>query len=516
MPDGSLLLTPERAARLQRVAAGASIELDRRKRARTNILDFTRYTFHKYQTGHHHRLICEKLDRVESGDLRRLMIFMPPRHGKSELASRRFPPYVLGRNPEREVISASYGSDLALDLSRDARNIVASPEFRALFPGMSLSQDSKAKNRWHTSHGGGYVSAGVGTAITGRGADVFNIDDPVKDRAEAESETTRESVWAWYRSTAYTRLEKDAAIILTMTRWHEDDLAGRLLEAAQVDGDKWEVLCLPAFSPEGDALWPEKYDRDALNQIRRVLELREWGALYEQNPRPSGSSFFDVQYALVGSVIQDNRLAGGVPVEYPTICDAVFAVMDTAVKTGSKNDGTGVAYFSLSNHVGHKVVVLDWDIQQIEGASLEGWLPTIFENLDALALKCRARMGVLGVFVEDKASGTILLQQMRRRQQGADLGSRWRPHWLAHEIDSKLTAVGKDERAISVSGYVTRGDVKISQVAYDKITTYKGRAGNHFLMQVFRFQLGVRDQADDLLDCWCYGIAIALGDWQGY
>jgi len=441
---------------------------------------------------------------------------MPPRHGKSELTSRRFPPYVLGRNPDKEIISASYGANLAVDFGREVRNTVASQRFAALFPSVRLAPDSTAKDRWHTNGRGGYVAAGVGTSITGRGANILNIDDPVKDRAEAESETVRDSIWAWYRSTAYTRLEKDAAVILTMTRWHEDDLAGRLLEQAQIDGDKWDVLCLPAFSPEGGALWPEKYDAAALNSIRRVLELREWGALYEQNPRPSGSSFFDVQYALVGSVLQDNRLVGGSPVEYPGICDAVFAVMDTAVKTGSKNDGTGVVFGALSQHVGHKVTVLDWDIQQIEGASLEDWLPTIFQRLDELAAQCRARMGTLGVFVEDKASGTILLQQARRRQESATFDTRWKPHWRATEIDSKLTAMGKDERSISVSGYVTRGDVKISRQAYDKTMVYKGRSGNHFLMQVFRFQLGVKDQMDDLLDCWCYLIAIALGDWQGY
>ncbi len=494
-------LTASRSALHSRAQIAAVTELARRKSGRETLLGFTRYTFPRYQVAGHHRLICDALGRVERGQCLRQMIFMPPRHGKSELASRRFPPYFLGRDPDREVISASYGADLAVDFGRDVRNIVASGEFGALFPNVRLASDSGAKNRWHTNHRGGYVSAGVGSAITGRGADLLNIDDPVKDRAEAESETVRNSVWAWYRSTAYTRLMKDAAIVLTMTRWHEDDLAGRLLEQAEKDGDRWEVLCLPAFDgvsspeyPSGRALWPERYDEEALNQIRNVLELREWGALYEQNPRPSGSSFFDVERALV-----DGR-----PAEYPGICDAVFAVMDTAVKTGSSNDGTGVIYFAVSHHVGHKLMVLDWEIQQIEGASLEEWMPTIFENLEVLARACRARMNSLGVFVEDKASGTILLQQARRRG------------WQAHEIDSKLTAVGKDERAISVSGYVSRGDVRISRQAYDKVTSYKGRHGNHFLMQTFRFQLGVKDQADDLLDCWCYGIAIALGDWQGY
>jgi hypothetical protein len=511
----SATLDPRTRLLLQ-AQAGAQRELAARKQGRSSLLHFTTYTFPDYQVAHHHRLICDRLDRVERGELRRLMIFMPPRHGKSELASRRFPPYVLGRNPDKEIISASYGANLAVDFGREVRNTVASRRFAALFPDVRLAPDSTAKDRWHTNGRGGYVAAGVGTAITGRGANILNIDDPVKDRAEAESETVRGSIWAWYRSTAYTRLEKDAAVILTMTRWHEDDLAGRLLEQAQVEGDAWDVLCLPAFSPEGSALWPEKYDEAALRQIRSVLELREWGALYEQNPRPSGASFFDMEYALVGSVLQDNKLTGGQPVEYPGICDAVFAVMDTAVKTGSKNDGTGVVYCALSNHVGHKLTVLDWDIQQIEGGSLEHWIPEIFARLDELAGQCRARMGALGVFVEDKASGTILLQQMRRRQESATSDSRWRPHWQAHEIASDLTAMGKDERAISVSGYVTRGDVKISRQAYDKITTYKNRSGNHLLMQVFRFQLGVKDQADDLLDCWCYAVAIALGDWQGH
>lgn len=501
---------------MRRAAIGARIELNKRKAGRTTLLGFTKFTFPRYQVSHHHRLICDALEKVERGECRRQMIFMPPRHGKSELASRRFPPYALGRDPDREVISASYGADLATDFGRDVRNIVAGKEYHALFPDVRLAGDSSAKNRWHTNHRGGYVAAGVGTAITGRGADIFNIDDPVKDRAEAESETTRNGIWAWYRSTAYTRLMKNASIILTMTRWHEDDLAGRLLEQAEKDGDKWEVLCLPAISPEGKALWPERYDRVALDQIRRVLELREWGALYDQNPRPAGTSFFDVQYALEGSYLEGEQLVGGQPVEYPTICDAVFAVMDTAVKTGSKNDGTGVIFYAISQHVGYKVVVLDWDIQQIEGASLEHWIPSVFERLDEFTKMFRVRMGSLGVFVEDKASGTILLQQMRNREASPSLDRRWMPHWRAHEIDSGLTAVGKDERAINVSGYVTRGDAKISRHAYDKVTAYKGRYGNHFLMQTFRFQLGVKDQADDLLDCWCYGLAIALGNWEGY
>ncbi len=219
------------------------------------------------------------------------MIFMPPRHGKSELASRRFPAWYMGRNPQKEIIAASYNSDLAGDFGRDVRNIVNSPEYERLFD-TRLAPDSKAKNRWNTSVGGGYAAAGVGTAVTGRGADVFLIDDPVKDRAEAESETTREAVYNWYTSTAYTRLMPGGAIVLIQTRWHEDDLAGRLLEKEAKGGDQWEKLILPAIDDAGEALWPERYPVEALERIRNAIGPRDWGALYQQNPTPDEGSFF--------------------------------------------------------------------------------------------------------------------------------------------------------------------------------------------------------------------------------
>lgn len=153
---------------------------------------------------------------------------MPPRHGKSELASRRFPAWYLGRHPDKQIIAASYNSELASDFGREVRNIVASPEYSKLFA-VSLAQDSKAANRWHTDKGGMYVAAGVGTAITGRGAHIGLIDDPFKDQEEADSEVIRDKVYNWYTSTFYTRLMPGGGIALIQTRWHDDDLAGRLL-----------------------------------------------------------------------------------------------------------------------------------------------------------------------------------------------------------------------------------------------------------------------------------------------
>ena len=221
------------------------------------------------------------------------MIFMPPRHGKSELASKRFPAWCLGRDPMRQIIAASYNSDLANDFGRNVRNIVAEPEFGQVFPGVSLATDSAAANRMNTNKGGAYVAAGVGTAVTGRGAHIALIDDPFKDREEADSERRRDLVWDWYRSTLYTRLMPGGAIVLIQTRWHEDDLAGRLL--AQ-DRDQWDVLELPALDTDGKALWPEWYDETALARIKDTIGPREWSALYQQQPQPDDGTFFKREY----------------------------------------------------------------------------------------------------------------------------------------------------------------------------------------------------------------------------
>lgn len=302
----------------------AAAELLRRRYARKSLLDFTRYTFPKYRPSMHHRLITNTLDAVVRGEKKRVMIFMPPRFGKSELASRRFPAFFLGRNPQRNVIAASYNSDLASDFGRDVRCIVDSARYRALFD-VSLSADSKAANRWHTDKRGMYVAAGVGTATTGRGADCLLIDDPLKDREEADSELRREKVWRWYTSTAYTRLESDittseimeddwlwrdlmreiesgkaepfeGAIVLVQTRWHEDDLGGRLIEQQDHGGERWEILDLPAIredeTGEEMSLWPEKYPLERLRKIRSVIGTRDWSALYQQSPAPDEGIYF--------------------------------------------------------------------------------------------------------------------------------------------------------------------------------------------------------------------------------
>lgn len=488
---------------IARAQAAARIELSRREIARSGFIPFVEYTKPDYVTAEVHRRIGAGLEAVERGDCQRLMVFISPSTGKSELVSRKFPCYVIGRNPRRSFLSASYGADLAVKFGRDVRNTMASLAYQRLYPDVLLSQDSQAADEWHTQQGGGYAAFGVGGGMTGFHGDYLNVDDPFKDRAQAESETYRDGVWDWYRAVLYTRRKdpRRTPIVLTCTRWHEDDLAGRL-QRAQADGtgDTWEIIEVPALNADGTSFYPEKFPVSELKKIRNVIGEYDWASLYDQRPRP-----------LIGSFYSENSfLEDGQPIPTPAMVDSVYAVIDTAVKTGKQHDGCAVQYFGRSQHWKPPLAILDWDIKQIEGAMLDVWLPTVFQHLELLAQECKARMGIAGVWIEDKASGMVLLQQARKLMEV-------HPEWRVHALDSKLTAMGKAERAINVAGYVHRGDVKITRPAYDRVVTYKGVTKNHLMAQILGFRPGTKDMGqDDLLDTNSYGIAIGLGDQTGF
>ena len=201
---------------------------------------------------------------------------------------------------------------------------------------------------------------------------------------------------------------------------------------------------------------------------------------------------------------EGSMLVDGQAVDMPVKCDQVFAVIDTALKDGVEHDGTAVTFYARNLYYGIPLVVLDWDVLQIEGALLEDWLPSVFKRLDDLAVMTGARQGNLGAWIEDKASGIVLLQQATRRG------------WPAYPIDGALVAMGKEGRALSVSGYVHRGMVKLSKYAYDKTINYKAQVRNHFLSQVCGYRMGVKGLPMDLFDTFTYGVAISLGDTEGY
>ena len=273
---------------LEEIAA----ELLRRKRATENLIDFTEFTFPRYRTAEHHKKVAHHLERVIKGECKRLMLLLPPRHGKSELASKRFPALALGWRPDLQFISASATSGLAEDFGRDVRNIIGSQDYKNLFPNTALAEDSQAKGKWNTSAGGIYYAVGVGGAVIGRGADIFLIDDPYASMADAESETTRKNVLNWYTGTVYNRLQPGGSIVLINHRMHEDDLTGALLEQQALGGDKWDIVELPAINSDGAALWPESYPIETLENIRRNTFPRYWSALYQQQPTPEEGEYF--------------------------------------------------------------------------------------------------------------------------------------------------------------------------------------------------------------------------------
>lgn len=267
-------------------------ELLKRKHASESLIAFTEFSFPRYRTAKHHETIAAQLERVERGEVKRLALLLPPRHGKSELASKRFPAFCLGRRPERQFISASATANLAEDFGREVRNIIGSAEYQHVFPRTNLAEDSQAKGKWNTSAGGVYYAVGVGGAVIGRGADIFLIDDPYSTMEDAQSENTRKKVWEWYTGSVYNRLQPGGAIVLINHRMHEDDLTGQLLAQQTAGGDQWEVVELPAIDDQGEALWPEAYPIEALRQIQRNTLPRFWSALYQQRPAPEEGEFF--------------------------------------------------------------------------------------------------------------------------------------------------------------------------------------------------------------------------------
>ena len=290
--------------------AAAAGELLRRRAARARLVDFARYTYPGYRAEPVHQLIAAALDRIVSGEVFRLMIMAPPQHGKSELTSVRLPAFWLGRRPHDPVIITSYAASLAQNKSRQARAIVESREFRALFPDVRTNPASRAADHWNLAapHRGGLLAAGVGGPITGHGAMLGIIDDPHENWEQAHSQTMRDRVWDWYRGTFRTRIWDGGAIVLIMTRWHEDDLAARLL-TTQPGG--WEVLRLPAIAetqderdraatrlalpagyPDplgrqpGEALAPGRFPLAALEALRRDTGAAAWSAEYQASPTP--------------------------------------------------------------------------------------------------------------------------------------------------------------------------------------------------------------------------------------
>lgn len=421
----------------------------RRELARRSMAEFTLYTDELYRMNWHHRLICDRLDKWVRKEIRRLMIFTAPRHGKSELVSRKLPAYIFGRYPDASIIATSYAADLASRMNRDVQRIMDGPRYIELFPETrlfgknirSVAGGSYLRNSdifEIVGHRGSYRSAGVGGGITGMGGEYIIIDDPVKNREDANSATMREKLWDWYTSTLYTRLEKDGCILVTLTRWHEDDLAARLLEKMkQEDGEQWEIINLPAICEDppapydirqpGDALWPWKYDERALAAIKSTLGTYEWSALYQQRPQPAQGTVFKREW------FSDENT-------YTTLPHMSLIIQSWDLPF-VKSEGSAKCACIIMGRAGAKIYIIDVMNEKMDFTENVA----AFRRISAKHPKARAKV------VENKANGPAIVSLLAKEIPGV---VPWEP-----------TGGSKEDRAISVTPYFEAGNIMLPKDA---------------------------------------------------
>ena len=259
------------------------------EKAEQSFLDFVQSMWPAFIEGEHHKIMANAFERVANGELKRLIINMPPRHTKSEFASYLFPAWFLGKYPEKKIIQTAHTAELAVGFGRKVRNLISNDDYQKVFKGVELSSDSKAAGRWNTNKGGDYFAIGVGGAVTGKGADVLVIDDPHSEQEAAVGQYNADvydKVYEWYTSGPRQRLQPGGAIIIVMTRWSKRDLTGQIIKnSIQKEGaGEWEVIELPAILPSGKALWPGFWKQEELESLKAELPVSKWNAQYQQNP----------------------------------------------------------------------------------------------------------------------------------------------------------------------------------------------------------------------------------------
>lgn len=272
-----------------------------------DLLAFCRYMDPDFTAWRHTKQIAEALEKVQRGEIKRLIINMPPRFGKSHIASKLFPAWYRGRHPKAEIIQASYSASRAQSFSRAVRDYCETEDYAKIFPDVQVRPDKRAAGEWLTTAGGVHIGSGVGGGITGAGAHLAVIDDPVKDYEEAVSPVIQDKIWDWYRSVLHTRLYPASAVVVIMTRWVSDDLAGRLIEQDGLDthGGKWHLVKLPVLLENGESLWPEMYSLKEIQGIREAVGEKIFSALYQQEPVDTAFRLFGDP--IFGEVPEDKK-----------------------------------------------------------------------------------------------------------------------------------------------------------------------------------------------------------------
>jgi predicted phage terminase large subunit-like protein len=372
-----------------------------RENARVDFLDFVRHVWPAFIAGDHHKIMANAFERVAKGELKRLIINMPPRHTKSEFASYLFPAWFLGNHPERKVIQTAHTAELAVGFGRKVRNLFENPDFTEVFPNISLSADSKAAGRWSTSKNGDYFAIGVGGAVTGKGADILIIDDPHSEQEAAMgayNPDVYDKVYEWYTSGPRQRLQPGGSIIVVMTRWSTRDLTGQIIKSStqKVGADEWEVIELPAILPSGKPLWPEFWPIEQLEALKAELPVSKWNAQYQQNPTSEEGALIKREW---WNVWEDDD---------PPTCTAIIQSWDTAFLKTQRSDYSACTTWGVFYHpdsTGNEVpnlILLDSLKEKYE-----------FPELKKVAYEHYWQWEPDQMIVEKKASGAPLIFELR-------------------------------------------------------------------------------------------------------
>ena len=372
-----------------------------KEESRTDFLTFVKRMWPSFIGGRHHGIMSDAFERVANGELKRLIINMPPRHTKSEFASYLFPAWFLGRYPEKKIIQTAHTAELAVGFGRKVRNLINQEDFQEVFPGISLSSDSKAAGRWNTNKKGDYFAIGVGGAVTGKGADVLIIDDPHSEQEAALGAYNPEvydKVYEWYTSGPRQRLQPGGAIIIVMTRWSVRDLTGQIIKSAtQREGaDEWEVIELPAILPSDEPLWPEFWPLDQLQALKAELPVSKWSAQYQQDPTSEEGALIKREWWQEWEY------------DSPPPCEAIIQSWDTAFLKTQRADYSACTTWGVFHHPNEdgetvpNLILLDAYKEKLE-----------FPELKRAAYEKYWEYEPDQMVVEKKASGAPLIFELR-------------------------------------------------------------------------------------------------------
>jgi predicted phage terminase large subunit-like protein len=383
---------------LERAKIMMLLEYDRIEKCKESFIYFASHMWPGFISGKHHQIMASAFERVAKGELKRLIINMPPRHTKSEFASYLLPAWFLGKYPEKKIIQTAHTAELAVGFGRKVRNLVSSEAFSRVFD-TKLSSDSKAAGRWNTDKGGDYFAIGVGGAVTGKGADLLIIDDPHSEQeAKQGNPAVFDNVYEWYTSGPRQRLQPGGAIIIVMTRWSKRDLTGQILKNSEKDGvNDWEVIEFPALLPSGTPLWPGFWKKEELEAIKAEIPVYKWEAQYQQNPTSQENAIIKRESWRVWES------------EVAPSCDYIIQSWDTAFEKSNRSDYSACTtwgVFDQPNQRGEmkpNIICLDSFKQRME-----------FPELKQKALELYQEWEPDTLIIEKRASGAPLIYELRQ------------------------------------------------------------------------------------------------------